>query len=101
MEGQQKPVKGSWQLNMPEGLVPTRHPITDFNPFRDKMPTTLMPRPQKFNSSGKEVGIYINSHRILSYPTKKIWQYDVSKAGLAYLKLNSCSKKPNCSSSIY
>lgn len=60
-------------------LKPTRHRIADNNPWRNKMPTTLMPRPPKFNASGKEAGVYINSHRILSYPTKKIWQYDVSK----------------------
>lgn len=70
-------------------LVPTRHKVADHNPFRDQMPTTLMPRPEKFNTSGKEGIININSHRILSYPTKKIWQYDVSKtAPVIFLKIS-------------
>lgn len=70
-------------------LVMTRHKVADHNPFRDQMPTTLMPRPEKFNTSGKEGIININSHRILSYPTKKIWQYDVSKmAPVIFLKIS-------------
>lgn len=39
--------------------------------------TSLMARP-KFNTSGKLVQININSHKILEYPNKTVYQYDVS-----------------------
>lgn len=35
-----------------------------------------MARP-KFNTSGKAVQIHINSHKILEYPNKTVYQYDV------------------------
>lgn len=57
---------------------PTRHYYEDNNPFRAQMPTSLMPRPPKFNSSGKPATINVNSHRILAYPKHTIYQYDVS-----------------------
>lgn len=38
--------------------------------------TSLMARP-KFNTSGKAVQININSHKILEYPNKTVYQYDV------------------------
>ena len=55
---------------------PTRHYYEDNNPFRLQMPTSLMPR-AKFNTSGKPATINVNSHRILAYPTRTIYQYDV------------------------
>ena len=58
-------------------LFPTRQYYSDTNPERAKMPTTLMARP-KFNTSGKPASININSHKILEYPKKKVYQYDVS-----------------------
>lgn len=35
-----------------------------------------MPRP-KYNTSGKAVQININSHKIVEYPNKTVYQYDV------------------------
>lgn len=58
--------------------VPTRHYYEDNNPFRLQMPTSMMPRHPKFNSSGKPAIINVNSHRILAYPKHTIYQYDVS-----------------------
>ena len=60
------------------GLHPTRHYYEDSNPEKLKMPSTLMARPAKFNSSGKPASIHINSHRILERPTKTVYQYDAS-----------------------
>lgn len=57
---------------------PTRHYYEDNNPYRLQMPTSLMPRHPKFNSSGKPAIINVNSHRILAYPKHTIYQYDVS-----------------------
>ena len=57
---------------------PTRHYYVDNNPIRLQMPTSMMPRPAKFNTSGKPATIHVNSHRILSYPKHTIYQYDVS-----------------------
>lgn len=59
-------------------IFPTRQYYTDNNPWRAQMPTSLMPRPPKFNSSGKAAIINVNSHKILAYPTHTIYQYDVS-----------------------
>jgi hypothetical protein len=66
-------------MNQPYKLpFPTRHYYEDNNPIRAQMPTSLMPRPAKFNSSGKPASISVNSHRILAYPKNTIYQYDVS-----------------------
>lgn len=53
---------------------PTRQYYADVN--YEKVPTNLMSRP-KFNNSGKPAQISINSHRILEYPNKTVFQYDV------------------------
>ena len=58
-------------------IVPLRQIVSDNNPFAAQMPTQLMPRPS-FNTTGKGAPIAINSHRVLSYPTKTVHQYDVS-----------------------
>lgn len=36
-----------------------------------------MPR-KSWNKSGQEANVSINSHRVISFPDKKIYQYDVS-----------------------
>lgn len=61
----------------PEDLVANFRHATFANPEREKMPTTLMGRP-KFNKSGKPAQININSHKIEAYPTRTVYQYDVS-----------------------
>ena len=58
-------------------IVPLRQIVSNNNPFAAQMPTQLMPRPS-FNTTGKGAPIAINSHRVLSYPTKPVYQYDVS-----------------------
>lgn len=60
-----------------ESLLHNFRHATLANPEREKMPTTLMGRP-KFNKSGKPATINVNSHRIEAYPTKTVYQYDVS-----------------------
>jgi len=35
------------------------------------------PRPG-FNTTGKEIGIYINAYQVMQFPNKSIHQYDVS-----------------------
>lgn len=37
----------------------------------------LMPR-KSWNQSGQEANVSVNSHRVISFPDKKIYQYDVS-----------------------
>lgn len=72
------PVDEDDPMNQPYKLpFPTRHYYADNNPFRAQMPTSLMPRPAKFNTSGKPATINVNSHRILAYPKNTIYQYDV------------------------
>ena len=64
-------------MSLPQKMpFPTRNYYEDNNPFRLQMPTSLMPR-AKFNTSGKPATINVNSHRILSYPNRTIYQYDV------------------------
>ena len=67
---------------------PTRHYYEDNNPYRAQMPTSLMSRHGKFNSSGKPAIINVNSHRILAYPKHTIYQYDVSTFSFFQLKSN-------------
>lgn len=57
-------------------LKPTRQYYEETNVGKPQMPTNLMPRP-KFNTSGKPALISINSHKILEYPNKTVFQYDV------------------------
>ena len=49
----------------------------DDNPFRDQMPTKAMNRPA-FGKAGKAAKIQINSHLVTSFPTRDVYQYDVS-----------------------
>ena len=56
---------------------PTRNEFIVDNTFRDKVPKDLERRPG-FNTSGKPVKVQVNSHKILSFPTKPVSQYDVS-----------------------
>ena len=49
----------------------------DDNPFRDQMPTKAMNRPG-FGKLGKAAKIQINSHAVTSFPTRDVFQYDVS-----------------------
>ncbi|MCJ1277895.1 hypothetical protein MMC21_005709 [Puttea exsequens] len=52
-------------------------PILDpNNPWRDKMPDTVMQRPA-FGRAGKTAKIQINSHIIKRFPTIAVYQYDV------------------------
>lgn len=48
------------------------------NPFRDQMPTQLTKRDGKFGKMGKKATIELNSHAVLSWPDKTVYQYDVS-----------------------
>ena len=52
-------------------------PLIDDNQFRDQMPTKAMNRPG-FGKLGKAAKIQINSHIITSFPTRDVFQYDVS-----------------------
>lgn len=56
---------------------PTRNDFIVDNTFRDKVPKDLERR-HGFNNSGKPAKVQVNSHKILSYPTKPVSQYDVS-----------------------
>lgn len=35
-------------------------------------------RPEQLNKTGKPVEVKLNTFNVLSYPSKSIWQYDVS-----------------------
>jgi len=41
-------------------------------------PTTLPKRPAAGNKTGKEVDIRLNSFEVMAFPSKPVWQYDVS-----------------------
>lgn len=56
---------------------PTRNEFIVDNTFRDKVPKDLERR-RGFNTSGKPAKVQLNSHKILSYPTRPVTQYDVS-----------------------
>lgn len=58
---------------------PTRNEFIVDNTFRDKVPKDLERR-RGFNTSGKPAKVQLNSHKILSYPTKPVTQYDVSSS---------------------
>ena len=49
----------------------------DDNQFRDQMPTQAMNRPG-FGKLGKAAKIQINSHIVTGFPTRDVFQYDVS-----------------------
>ena len=50
-------------------------PIT--NPYREQMPKSLMRRPA-FGKTGRPYKVAINSHVVEQWPTRDIFQYDVS-----------------------
>ena len=54
-----------------------RSEIRDTNPWREKMPTPMMQRPA-FGKLGKPAAVNVNSHIVTNFPTKHIYQYDVS-----------------------
>ncbi len=54
-----------------------RHYNRETNDVKYAVPTMLIKRPG-YNTSGKEIPVFINSFPILSYPTIKVYQYDVS-----------------------
>lgn len=79
MRSDQKPKTDPFYLKTADGtpIVPLRQKVWDDNPFSAQMPTNLMRRP-KFNTAGKATQISVNSHRVLNFPTKPVYQYDVS-----------------------
>lgn len=79
MRSDPKPRIDPFYIKLADGtpLVPLRQKVSDTNPFSAQMPTSLMRRP-KFNTAGKTTQISINSHRVLHFPTKPVYQYDVS-----------------------
>lgn len=58
---------------------PTNTPMIDYepNPYRGKMPTTMMSR-KAFSKAGKPAVIQLNSHVVEQWPTIDVFQYDVS-----------------------
>jgi len=79
MRSDPKPKTDPFYLKTADGtpIVPLRQKVSDNNPFSAQMPTSLMRRP-KFNTAGKATPISINSHRVLNFPKKPVYQYDVS-----------------------
>lgn len=63
----------------PDGtpVVGSRQLVLDVNEYREQMPKKLMQRPG-FGGAGKKIQLKLNSHRIESLPTDRIYQYDVS-----------------------
>jgi hypothetical protein len=67
--------------------IPTGLPTKPFNeeqwlltnPFREQMPSELSKRAGKFGKLGKKATIEVNSHAILTWPDKSVYQYDVSQ----------------------
>lgn len=74
-----KPKSGRVTLTTKDGtpITPLRQIVLDTNEYAKQMPTTLMPRPG-FSTAGKPAQVSINSHKVLNFPTKMIYQYDVS-----------------------
>ncbi|KAI4204293.1 MAG: hypothetical protein LQ350_001273 [Teloschistes chrysophthalmus] len=62
----------------PDGtpVVGSRQLVLDVNEYREQMPKKLMQRPG-FGGAGKKIQLKLNSHRIESLPTDRIYQYDV------------------------
>lgn len=57
-----------------------RHFNRETNETQYDMPTELMARPKIGNTTGKEVTIEVNSFSVLQFPTKTVYQYDVSSS---------------------
>lgn len=53
----------------------------DTNANKMDIPEELPQRPEKFNTIGKEINIQLNTYPVLSFPKKKVYQYDVSFSG--------------------
>ena len=53
------------------------NPLSDANKKQYEVPTQLIKRPT-FNSSGLAATVAVNSYPILQFPSKKVYQYDVS-----------------------
>ena len=47
------------------------------NEYRDQMPTALARRDGNFGKAGKKAMIEVNSHAVLSWPQKDVYQYDI------------------------
>ena len=52
-------------------------------------PIPLMKRPDRGNTSGTSVVVRINAFKIIDFPTKVIWQYDVSTTFFAMVQLTN------------
>lgn len=70
--------------------IPTGLPTTPFdntlfgtNHFRNQMPTALSKRNGRYGKLGKKAVIEINSHEVLEWPQKSVYQYDVSHSTLS------------------
>ena len=70
---------GKTPLTGVTGVVYQRHNATDTDVKADQEKASLMPR-RSFNNSptAKNIVVAINSHRVSKFPTRNIYQYDVS-----------------------
>ena len=74
-----KPLQASAKTPETKSSAPPTQIIeATVNVFRDQMPTTLAKRDGKFGKAGKKALVDINSHPITSFPSKTVYQYDVS-----------------------
>ena len=85
----------SGKPDIPRALRDYKHvsSIIDDNPFRDQMPTKAMNR-TGFGKLGKAAKIQINSHIVTGFPTREVYQYDVSLclSTVAGIADNSCRR---------
>lgn len=65
-----------------------RSEISDTNLWREKMPTQMMQR-SAFGKLGKTANVNINSYLVTSFPTKQVYQYDVSACPLIVILYNA------------
>lgn len=54
-------------------------PMGGANEFRDQVPQNMMVRPA-FSKAGKPATIQVNSHIVEQWPTRDVFQYDVSRS---------------------
>ena len=69
--------------------------MIDTNPWREKMSTELMLRPG-FGKLGKPAAVNINSYPVTQFPTKKIYQCDVSYRILRNMPLFYVDSSTGC-----
>ena len=69
----------SLEISSGPPIGPFRTDMIDTNPWREKMPTELMQR-TAFGRLGKPATININSYPVAEFPTKQVYQYNVSAA---------------------